>query len=83
MQNLRFCGRMFLKGNFMKINNLNEIGQLIRKTRKEQGLLQKDLALAAGTGIRLIIELENGKRGVKIDTVIRICKLLGLSINIE
>ena len=67
----------------MKINNLNEIGQLIRKTRKEQGLLQKDLALAAGTGIRLIIELENGKRGVKIDTVIRICKLLGLSINIE
>ena len=67
----------------MKINNLNEIGQLIRKTRKEQGLLQKDLALSAGTGIRLIIELENGKRGVKIDTVIRICKLLGLSINIE
>lgn len=66
----------------MKIDNIQELGELIRKTRKEQGLSQKDLAFTAGTSLRLIIELESGKRKVHVDTVIKICKLLGLTVNI-
>jgi len=66
----------------MKIEKLIELGTIIRETRKSQGLTQKDLALAAGIGVRLIVELEKGVRGVKIDTVIKVCKLLGLKIDI-
>lgn len=67
----------------MRIDNINELGKLIRDTRKAQGLTQKDLALVAGVSVRLIVEFENGKRGVNIDSVIKLCSLLGLKIDIE
>lgn len=67
----------------MKINNVNELGKLIRESRKSQGLTQKDLALVAGVSVRLIVELENGKRGVNIEVVIKLCSLLGLKIEVE
>ncbi len=67
----------------MRIDNIDELGKLIRDTRKAQGLTQKDLALVAGVSVRLIVEFENGKRGVNIDSVIKLCSLLGLKIDIE
>lgn len=67
----------------MRIDNIEELGKLIRDTRKAQGLTQKDLALVAGVSVRLIVEFENGKRGVNIDSVIKLCSLLGLKIDIE
>lgn len=67
----------------MIINNIAELGKLIREKRKEQGLTQKDLALTVGIGVRLLVELEKGTRGVKIDTVVKICHLLGLKIDIS
>ena len=66
----------------MIINNIEELGKLIREKRKEQGLTQKDLALTVGIGVRLLVELEKGTRGVKIDTVVKICQFLGLKIDI-
>ena len=67
----------------MKINNVDELGKLIRESRKSQGLTQNDLALVAGVSVRLIVELENGKRGVNIEVVIKLCSLLGLKIEVE
>ena len=67
----------------MRIDNIDELGKLIRDTRKAQGLTQKDLALVAGVSVRLIVEFENGKRGVNIDSVIKLCSLLGLKIDME
>ena len=67
----------------MRIDNIDELGKLIRDTRKAQRLTQKDLALVAGVSVRLIVEFENGKRGVNIDSVIKLCSLLGLKIDIE
>lgn len=67
----------------MLIKNIEELGKLIKNTRKSQKLTQKDLALAADTSVRLIIELENGSRGVSIETVIKLCLVLGLKVNIE
>lgn len=67
----------------MNINNIEELGKLIKKTRKAQKLTQKDLALVAGMSVRLIVELENGKRGVSIESIIKLCSLLGMKIDIE
>lgn len=67
----------------MQIKNISELGELIKTTRKSQGLTQKDLALVANVGVRLIIEMERGERNVNIGTVIKVCSLLGLNINIE
>ena len=67
----------------MIINNIEELGKLIRETRKQQGLTQKDLALIVGIGVRLLVELENGTRNVNIETIVKICQFLGLKIDIS
>ena len=39
----------------------DEIGKIIRKARKEQGITQSTLAMIANTAPRFISNLENGK----------------------
>jgi transcriptional regulator with XRE-family HTH domain len=39
-----------------------QIGSMIRDTRKRLGVTQKDLALTSGTGLRFVIDLEKGNR---------------------
>ncbi|MCD7879244.1 MAG: hypothetical protein LUG16_04840 [Candidatus Gastranaerophilales bacterium] len=66
----------------MKIKSAEELGKLIRNTRKSQGLTQSDLAIACKAGIRFIVELENGKETAQIGKTINVLNMLGLSINI-
>ena len=37
------------------------IGEINKRARKHLGVTQKDLALTPGTGLRFIVELEQGK----------------------
>lgn len=41
------------------------------------GLTQSDLALAAGVGLRFIVELEGGKATVRLEQVLRVIDALG------
>jgi len=59
------------------------IGELVRKTRKQLGARQQDLALAAGTGLRFISDLENGKPSCELEKVLIVLQTLGLKIKIE
>ena len=43
-----------------------QIGRLIRDTRKNLGVTQKALALTSGTGLRFVIDLERGKETCEI-----------------
>lgn len=45
------------------IRSTEDLGALIRRERKAQGLRQPDLAAAAGTSIRFIVEIEGGTSG--------------------
>jgi y4mF family transcriptional regulator len=55
---------------------------LIRDTRKSLGVTQKDLALASGTGIRFIIDLERGKETCEIGKALTILNTLGIKITL-
>jgi HTH-type transcriptional regulator/antitoxin HipB len=57
-----------------------EIGKLIRETRKGLGVTQKALALTSGTGLRFIIELEKGKGTAQIGKVLTILQTLGIQV---
>lgn len=57
-----------------------QIGQLVRSTRKQMGATQKDLALTSGTGLRFIIELEQGKPTSQIGKVLTVLNTLGVAI---
>ena len=67
--------------NNMKYN-IQDIGSLIYKTRKEQGLTQQELALASGTGNRFIIDLEKGKPTCEISKVLDVLNILGIIITL-
>jgi y4mF family transcriptional regulator len=59
-----------------------EIGALIRDTRKRLGVTQKDLALTAGTGLRFVIDLEKGKETCELGKSLRILQTLGITLTL-
>ena len=60
-----------------------DIGTLIRTTRKAQHLTQQDLAGAAAVGIRFLVDLEAGKPTAQIGKTLDVLRALGCSIEIR
>jgi y4mF family transcriptional regulator len=59
------------------ITSPQSLGTTLRATRKRLGLTQSDLALAAGVGLRFVVELEAGKPTVRLEQVLRVVDALG------
>lgn len=59
-----------------------EIGEAVRGARREQGLRQEELALAAGISTKTLHNVESGTSGMRIDTVLRLLRVLGLGLEI-
>ena len=57
-----------------------EIGTLVQSERKRQGITQLQLAGMAGTGIRLISDIENGKETVQVQKLLKVLHTLGLGL---
>ena len=57
-----------------------EIGLLIKSERKRQGVTQMQLAGIAGTGIRFISDLENGKGTIQVQMLLKVLQTLGLGL---
>jgi len=64
------------------ITSTQDLGAEIRAARKQLGLTQSDLALAAGVGLRFIVDLESGKPTVRLEQVLRVIDSLGGNITI-
>ncbi len=60
-----------------------DVGRIVKNTRKKLGVTQRDLALTAGTGLRFIIELEQGKPTCQLEKVLTVLRTLGIKIIIE
>ena len=67
----------------MKITNTEELGAMIRSRRKELKVSQKDLALASGTGLRFIIELERGKSTCQSGKILDVLQALGICLYVD
>ena len=63
-----------------QVKTNSELGELIRKERKNQQLTQEQLAALAGVGVRFVLELEHGKESCRIGLAIQVLQTLGLSI---
>jgi y4mF family transcriptional regulator len=64
------------------ITSPQSLGTVLRASRKRLGLTQDDLALAAGVGLRFIVELEAGKPTVRLEQVLRVVDALGGSLTL-
>lgn len=60
-----------------------DIGEIVRQTRKAQGLRQDQLAAAAGVGLRFLVELEAGKATAQLGKVLGVLAALGCTLTIE
>ncbi len=59
------------------IQTTEQLGQALRAARKRLGLTQPQLALAAGVGVRFIVDLEAGKTTLRLENVLRVIDALG------
>ena len=59
------------------IRSPQQIGAALRTARKQLGLTQPRLALAAGVGVRFIADLEAGKPTLRLENVLRVIDALG------
>ena len=74
---------MFLIRNMRTIRNSAELGAAIRAERKRLKVTQKELAMAAGTGLRFLIELERGKPTSRIEGVFKVLQALGMTLTVK
>ncbi len=63
-----------------KIGSISTVGELIRGTRKSQGLTQKQLTMVSGVGLRFLRELESGKQSCHIGKVYSVLRSLGIDL---
>ncbi len=59
------------------------IGKIIQKRRKSRKIVQEDLADIAGISSRTLRDIEKGIANPELDTLMRICKVLGMEIKLE
>lgn len=64
------------------IQTTNQLGDLLRAARKHLGLTQPQLALAAGVGVRFIVDLEAGKATLRLENVLRVIDALGGTLHL-
>jgi len=65
------------------IQSPQQLGSALRAARKRLGLTQPQLALAAGVGVRFIVELEAGKPTVRLENVLRVIDALGGEVHLS
>lgn len=66
----------------ISIRSPQELGHSLRSARKRLGLTQPQLALAAGVGVRFIVDLEAGKPTLRLENVLRVIDALGGEIRL-
>lgn len=64
------------------VSNAQDLGNALRAARKRMGLTQPELSLAAGVGVRFIVDLEGGKSTVRLEQVLRVIDALGGSLKL-
>ncbi len=64
------------------ISNSKNLGEALCAARKKLLLTQSQLSLAAGVGVRFVVELEAGKPTVQLERALRVIAALGGSLKL-
>ena len=66
-------------GEYMKTEDLKEIGIRIVERRKELKLTQEQVAERMNVSIQMISNIERGNKAIKIDNLLKLCNILKTS----
>jgi y4mF family transcriptional regulator len=64
-----------------QIQTAKDWAKAVREARRREGLTQRELALAVGTGERFIVDLENGKETIRLGKALEVAAALGIVLN--
>lgn len=59
---------------------MSALSEFVRNRRKALGLTQPELAEKAGTGLRFVRDLEQGKKTLRMDKVNQVLALFGYEL---
>jgi y4mF family transcriptional regulator len=59
---------------------MNALSEFVRNRRKSLGMTQPELAEKAGTGLRFVRDLEQGKKTLRMDKVNQVLALFGYEL---
>ena len=65
------------------IEDSRTLGEAIRQQRRRLKVTQKDLAMASGSGLRFIVDLEKGKPTCQMGKALEIVRVLGMKLEIH
>lgn len=65
------------------IRTPQHLGHAVRTARKHIGLTQPQLAMAAGVGVRFLVELEAGKPTLRLEQILRVVDALGGEVELN
>ena len=65
------------------IDTTHALGRAARAARKQLGLTQPKLALAAGVGVRFIVDMEAGKPTLRLENILRVLHALGAKLTVD
>ncbi|WP_038249680.1 helix-turn-helix domain-containing protein [Ghiorsea bivora] len=60
------------------IQTTEKLGGLVRACRKEQQVMQAELAALSSVSMRFISDLENGKQAIELGKTLHVLQCLGL-----
>ncbi len=63
----------------MDINIMIQIGKRLRRHREKLNMTREEFAEKANISPQFLAEIENGKKGMSVDTLYKICKNLSIS----
>lgn len=67
----------------MEMQQKETIGRIIQNRRKSRHIIQGDLADIAGISPRTLRNIEKGLANPELETLMRICNVLGMVIKLE
>lgn len=62
------------------MDTMKELGALVAKVRREQGITQLELSQAADVGRRFVVELEDGKETLQAGKLLKVMSVLGIDL---
>ena len=65
----------------MRIKTSEDLGSIIKKKRKQDGLTLHHAAAICGVSHVFLSELENGKQSVRLNKVLQVAECLGIEFN--
>mgnify|MGYP001053218414 FL=1 len=67
----------------LRIESVEDIGTLVRLTRKTQGLRQDDLGAMAGCSHKYVVDVEKGKPTIQTGLLLALLEELGIEVTVD